>query len=158
MWHNLRTCQVIYDRNGRLEELKQCFNVPYPRQLKENIIKRNRKLLFGTIPAYQTQIEKAVKRRDMISINHRTTAFIESYFDIIFAINELTHPGEKRLVQLCKEQCKILPNHFEKNIHILFYDLYRNFDRVMKDINVIITELQKVLELEIRSPNMENER
>ena len=51
MWHNLRTCKILYDDNGRLTDAQKRFNVPYPGQLKESIIARNRKLLTGTLPA-----------------------------------------------------------------------------------------------------------
>ena len=37
MWHNLRTCKIIYDRDGRLKAAKKRFDVTYPKQLKENI-------------------------------------------------------------------------------------------------------------------------
>ena len=76
---------------------------------------------------------------------NRTAAFMESYFDIIFALNEMTHPGEKRLVQLCKRQCKILPKDFEANIERLFEDLFTEYDAVSKDVDAIIMELEKVI-------------
>lgn len=145
MWHNLRTCKIIYDRDGRLKAAKKRFDVTYPKQLKENIIENNRKLLHAAMPAYKLQIEKAVQRRDIVSINHRTAAFFESYFDIIYAMNEMTHPGEKRLVQLCKEQCKILPKKFEENIEQFFKDLFTEYDAISKDVDAIITELEKVI-------------
>lgn len=144
MWHNLRTCKIIYDESGRLEQSKKRFDVPYPKQLKENIIQRNRNLLSGTMPAYQYQIAKAVGRNDRVSIVHRTAAFMESYFDVIFAVNELTHPGEKRMVNLCKQQCKILPENFEKNIQKLFDDLLTNPEKVKEDIEDIVREVQKI--------------
>lgn len=70
---------------------------------------------------------------------------MESYFDIIFAMNELTHPGEKRLVQLCKKNCKILPNNFEENINRLFVNLYTDYDHIKDDIELIIRELEKCI-------------
>jgi len=145
MWHNLRTCKIIYDRDGRLQAVKARFDVPYPKQLKENIIDRNMNLLSGVMPAYNFQIAKAVERKDLVSVCHRTAAFMESYFDIIWAMNELTHPGEKRLVSLCQKQCKILPANFEENINQLFADLFTDLDRVNEDIERIVGELKKVV-------------
>lgn len=145
MWHNLKTCKIIYDRDGRLQAAKNRFNVAYPKQLKENIIDKNMKLLSDAMPAYKLQIKKAVERNDLVSVGHRTSAFMESYFDIIWAMNELTHPGEKRLVSLCKKQCEILPANFEENINQLYEDLFTDLDRVGEDIDVIITELKKVV-------------
>lgn len=118
------------------------FSVPYPEQLKYNIIKRNYNLLCAAMPAYFNQIEKACKRNDKVSIIHRVTAFLESYFDIIFALNSLTHPGEKRLIELCKQRCTILPNNFETNLNRLFDDMLVHTEKLNEDIKDIITELK----------------
>ena len=37
MWHNLLTCKIIYDKNGRLKKAKERFDIPYPDQLRKNI-------------------------------------------------------------------------------------------------------------------------
>ncbi len=145
MWHNLRTCKIVYDRDGRLAAAKARFDVPYPPLLKERIIERNRKLLRGSMPAYEGQITKAARRGDLVSVNHRTAAFLESYFDILFALNERTHPGEKRLVRLCRQQCAILPDRFEENLERLFADLFAGDGRVVADVGAIIDELEKIL-------------
>lgn len=145
MWSNLITCKIIYDRNGRLTRAKERFNVKYPIELKQNIIKRNMRLLHNSMPSYNHQILKAVSRNDKVNLGNRVTAFMDSYFDVMFALNEITHPGEKRLVQKCKEQCEILPNNFEKNIDELFKDLYINPEKIDVDICEIIKELEKVI-------------
>ena len=145
MWHNLLNSKIIYDKNGNLATVKERFTVPYPEQLKKNIIEHNRKLLHTAMPAYNAQIGKAIDRKDMVSINHRVAAFMESYFDILFARNSLTHPGEKRLVQLCKQECECLPNRFEENINRLFADLFCDMDSVKEDIREIVKELEKIL-------------
>lgn len=144
MWHNLLTCKIIYDKNGRLARAKERFSVPYPPQLKENILDRSWKLLHTSMPAYDGQIAKAVKRGDLVSVNHRTAAFLEAYFDFLFALNETTHPGEKRLVRLCRERCRILPERFEENLDRLFQDLFRAPDRVRGDIEAILSALEKL--------------
>lgn len=141
MWHNLLTCKIIYDRSGRLAGAKERFNVPYPAQLRENILNRSWKLLHAAMPAYDGQILKAAKRGDLVSVNHRAAAFLETYFDYIFAWNRQTHPGEKRLVQICRERCGILPAHFEENLERLFQDLFHAPGQVGGDIEAIIFEL-----------------
>lgn len=145
MWHNLCTCKIVYDANGRLTEAKRRFSVPYPQELKRNIIDRNCKLLYAYMPAYSDQIRKAVKRNDLVSMNHRTAAFMESYFDVIFALNEQTHPGEKRLIRLAKERCAILPNHFEENIQKLYSNLFVNPEAAVAVLEEMIVELKQIL-------------
>ena len=145
MWHNLLNCKIIIDKRGRLKEAKKRFDVAYPEQLKKNILDRNMKLLHTAMPAYDMQIAKALKRGDTVSINHRTAAFMESYFDIIFAMNELTHPGEKRLVSLCKKNCATLPANFEGNIEKLYKSLFTRPDEVNTILADIVAELKKVI-------------
>lgn len=145
MWHNLLTCRILYDRDGRLTAAKQRFAVPYPAQLKQNIIARNRNLLHNTMPAYDGQICKAAARQDLVSVNHRTAAFLESYFDILFALNELTHPGEKRLVSICLETCRILPENFEENLNSLFSHMFCQTEQVQNDLKRILDALVKIL-------------
>jgi len=145
MWHNLNSCRILFDRNGRLTEARHRFHIPYPPQLKQNIIEHNRKLLHGTLPAYDGQILKAVSRQDLISVNHRVSAFLESYFDILFALNEQTHPGEKRLIPLAKERCAILPRDFENNLNALLSHLFAEPELIADDLTAILQELEKIL-------------
>lgn len=145
MWNNLMECEIIYDPDHKLETLKERFNVSYPKQLKENIIYKNKTMLNITVSSYKTQILKAVERKDLNSINHRTAAFLESYFDIIFALNELTHPGEKRLIPLCLKNCKVLPKNFEDNLNRLYKDMFSHTEYIESDLDSILNELEKVI-------------
>lgn len=141
MWHNLNTCKIIFDRCGNLQKAKERFNVPYPAELKNNIINHHMKLLHGSLPAYDKQIAKAASRGDLNSVNHRVACFMETYFDLIFALNERTNPGEKRLVKTCKKQCKILPKEFEENIERVFNDMFSDSGKLKDDLYRIINEL-----------------
>lgn len=148
LWHNIKTCKIVFDRNGRLAEVKQRFDVPYPEELRQNIITRNMNLLHGSMPAYDGQVAKAVKRNDLVSINHRTAAFLESYFDVIFAYNRLTHRGEKRLVQLCKRDCKNLPRDFEENLNGLFASMFVNPESLAKNLQAIYDNIKEMIRLD----------
>lgn len=145
MWHNLRTCKVLFDKSGRLNTAKKRFDVAYPEALRDDILSRNWKLLRTAMPAYEQQILKAVERGDQVSINHRVSAFLESYFDLLFALNRQTHPGEKRLVQLCRETCRILPEQFEENLATLFSHMFLEPEQVAADLDRILTALAKIL-------------
>ena len=145
MWHNLRTCKILCDKSGRLTAAKARFDVPYPAALKENLLRRNILLLRGSMPAYELQINKAAKRGDLVSVNHRVSAFLETYFDILFALNGQTHPGEKRLMLLCREMCPLLPANFEENLNSLFGHMFSQPEKLAEDLDRIVSELVKIL-------------
>ncbi len=145
MWHNLLHSRILYDKNGELESLQNKYRIPYPDELRENIIRKNLRLLTGNLPSYDAQIRKAAARKDLVSVNHRTAAFLESYFDIIFAMNKLTHPGEKRMVQYAKEQAEILPENFETNLDRLFQSIFVDSEKAAQTLEQMIAELKKVI-------------
>jgi len=145
MWHNLINCKILFDRDHRLSAAVKRFSVPYPEELRRNILNHGINLLKNTMPAYQYQINKAIKRGDLVSINHRVSAFLETYFDMLFAVNRQTHPGEKRLITLCQERCPILPEHFEQNLHALFAHMFTDSQTALADLQNILDALEKIL-------------
>ncbi len=125
MWYNLLNSKIIYDQDGRYAALQKKYNLPYPAELKKNIINKQSLLLDQAMPAFSRQIKKALKRQDLLSINHRTSEFFASYFDLLFAFNEQLHPGEKRMLQFAKNNCSHLPQNFENDIQDYFQHLYQ---------------------------------
>lgn len=143
----LNNFQIIYDKDGWLTNLQNSIKTGYPLELKNNIIKRNMMLMRSKpFASYYEQIEKAIKRKDIVSVNHRISAFLASYFDIIFAINEMLHPGEKRLIQYANNNCKILPKDFEKNINNL---LSASDDEILKILDLIFRNLKNTLAISV---------
>jgi Domain of unknown function (DUF4037) len=116
-WHTIRHSIPFSDPHAWFSKLQHRCLIEYPESLRQNIIAMNYPVLRTVIPAYAKQIEKAVAREDLVSINHRLAAFFASYFDIIFAVNRQLHPGEKRLVSLALNNCKSLPANMETDIH-----------------------------------------
>ncbi|WP_314084104.1 DUF4037 domain-containing protein [uncultured Gemella sp.] len=144
-WHNLKNSKVLYDPHKEFHNLQERFEVPFPEELKENIISKNFRLLTGNLPSYDKQIIKVFDRGDFVSVNHRIAAFIESYFDIIFAINELTHPGEKRMILYAKEHSKILPKDFEENMNELLNSMGSTLEHVENNLKNIIKNLEDII-------------
>ena len=141
--HNVATSQILFDRDNWFKNLQSKITGEYPQELKNNIIKRNLMLLCDKKNAsYLEQIKFAIKRDDPVSINHRTAAFLASYFDIIFALNEVFHPGEKREIKYAKRTCKILPENFEENLRELLSSQPEQKEEIL---NKIITKLKKIL-------------
>ncbi|HLL50031.1 MAG TPA: hypothetical protein VK356_05115 [Thermomicrobiales bacterium] len=118
-WHNVLHSQALFDRTGWYGHLKDVATCPYPEPLQRAIIAKNYPMLRRTISSYLTQIERAVRRADSVSVQHRVSALLVSYFDILFAVNELPHPGEKRLLQFAATHCIKTPSHMETQINAL---------------------------------------
>jgi lactoylglutathione lyase len=53
--------------------------------------------------SYRRQIELALNRSDTVSVQHRVTALLASFFDVWFAVERQPHPGEKRLLSHLQE-------------------------------------------------------
>jgi hypothetical protein len=90
---------VLVDRNDWFKALQQrVINASYPDQLVRAVVAKNFPVLGPIISSYEDQIESAFARRDVVSLIHRTAAWLASYFDIVLAANPQYHTGEKRLL------------------------------------------------------------
>ncbi len=148
LWSNVLNSRILYDATGRAASLQKRYTIPYPAELKKNIISKNSPLLKQRIPAYYHQIEKALKRDDVISLNHRMAEFLASYFDILFAINELPHPGEKKLLNISMSQCQKLPEQFEKNMRSLIRMVGTADTSILFEIEATVAYLDALLQQE----------
>lgn len=141
--YTLNICEIVYDKDNWLKNLKSKINTPYPKKLKENIIKRNLMLLKDKpFASYYEQIKKALERKDIVSVNHRLAVFMASYFDIIFAVNEKLHCGEKRLVKYAIDNLKILPKDFEENIEKV---LTQPNENTLEILDNMVENLRKIV-------------
>jgi hypothetical protein len=107
-WYNVLHSRALFDRSGWFASLQKLAGQPYPRELRQAVVSKNYPLLRRNQSSYLHQIELAVQRKDSVSVNHRVAALLASYFDVLFALNELPHPGEKRLIQHAKAGCSRL--------------------------------------------------
>lgn len=146
LWYNFLNSKILFDADGRAGRMQEKFSIPYPQQLKTAIIQKNLPLLKEQIPAYIFQIEKAIKRKDLISINHRLSEFFASYFDIIFAVNELPHPGEKKIIAYLRDKAKSLPENMASDIENIIRTAIAGDLKVVEKINQLIDKLEKVIE------------
>jgi hypothetical protein len=144
-WSNFITSVILYDKHKKAGKLQQKYNIKYPEALKLDIVRKNYPLLREQMPAYYFQIEKAIKRNDYVSINHRVAALLASYFDILFAINEMPHPGEKKLVKILKEKGAKLPFDMEKNLNDLLSSICGFDERILIQVNKLVDNLDNLL-------------
>lgn len=58
---------------------------------------------------------------------------------------QMTHPGEKRMVEYAKDYGKILPKNFEENLTSLFSNMFSDKENTLLILENIVTEIKKVI-------------
>ena len=117
--YNVMHAKLLFDRDGWFASLQARAEQPYPEALRGAIIAKNYPVLRTKLSSYIDQITLALIRDDFVSVNHRITALLASYFDILFAINRSYHPGEKRLVAYALANCPKRPPDFQTQVSAL---------------------------------------
>lgn len=148
LWHNVLTSRVLFDRSGWFGALQAKARQPYPWQLKGAIISKNYPILRDTLSSYRYQLETAIERGDLVSINHRVAAFSASIVDILFAINELPHPGEKRLLEILETHCKKLPQQFGADLSSLSRAAANDHPSLLATLDLLVDRLEELLRSE----------
>ena len=142
--YNIKNSKIIYDKDFKFKSLQEELNKEYPNKLKENIINKNLAVMKDKkCASFFEQLEKAIKRKDIISVNHRITAILSSYFDILFALNKELHPGEKKLIKYAHKLCKLIPENFYNDIeNIINSKLNKN---ILDNVDKLIENLKKII-------------
>ena len=139
--YNIKNSKILYESNDYFKNLQKELNKEYPKKLKDNIIEKNYNVMYAKKSAsFYEQLENAVKRNDIVSINHRITAILASYFDILFAINEELHVGEKKLISYAKKLCSKLPDNFDKDIEDI---INNNNNNILEKVKNLIGNIRK---------------
>ena len=147
-WYNVLHSRVLFDRTGWFEGLHTRAKQTYPSELRRAIMAKNYPLLRHNQSAYLHQIELAVVREDQVSVNHRVTALLASYFDVLFALNELPHPGEKRLIRHAKASCTKLPHDMERQATELLASAAGAGHDTTAKVNTLLDGLEELLQRE----------
>jgi predicted nucleotidyltransferase len=151
-WYNVLSSQILYDRNGWFRALQEAAHQPYPESLRRAIIAKNHPILRRNISSYLHQLERAVARSDLVSINHRVAALLASYFDILFAVNRMPHPGEKRLVEIASEKCAKVPAAMREQVRELIRAVSQGGQGVIERASILIDGLDDLLSAEGLDP------
>jgi len=146
--YTVRNSEIFYDPGGWFAALQDTCRQPYPEALRRNIIALNRPVLRGIIPSYTAQIEKAARRGDLVSLNHRLAALLASFFDILFALNWELHPGEKRLVEQAQSRCARLPVDMPLDVAAVLAASAAGDPRLLDRVETLLDHLDQLLEQE----------
>lgn len=151
-WYNVLSSEILYDRTGWFRALQEAANQPYPESLRRAIIAKNHPILRRSISSYLHQLERAVAHDDLVSINHRVAALLASYFDILFAVNRMPHPGEKRLVEIASEKCAKVPTAMSEQVSELIHAVSQGDQGVIEKASILIDGLDDLLSAEGLDP------
>lgn len=145
MWHNVRTSQLLFDTDGWYLTVLSRASVKYPEELRRAIVAKNQPILSTARGAYRRQIAKALARNDPVSVNHRVTALLASVFDIVFAVNRQTHPGEKRLLEWVQSICPERPPHFVEDVESVLAAAAGGPRNLLASVDVLAAGINEML-------------
>lgn len=147
-WYNVLHSEALFDRAGWFQVLQTRARVSYPPELKSAILAKNFPILRSNMSSYIHQIDLAIARKDPVSLNHRVAALLASYFDILFAVNEMPNPGEKRLVQYVEANCSKQPKGMRQDVESLLRSLSRTDTTSVAAASSLVASLEALLRAE----------
>lgn len=143
IWHNILTSVILFEHDDWFTNLQNRVRVPYSDELAKAVIAKNFPLLKGSLAAHPKELYKAVARDDLVTVHHKIEAILNSYFDVLFALNRELHPGEKRSLSYA-QALTLQPKHMKEDVEALL--LERRPEHVQKIVERLVGELGDLLE------------
>ncbi len=145
IWHTVRTARLLFDRSGWFARLQAWSDQPYPAELRRTIIDLNFPVLRDMIPSYRYNVVKSLPRRDLTFINNEVTWMLASYFDVLFAINNVPHPGAKRLLEQAARLCPRRPPDLARQVAEVLRLAGTGDDELVAAIDRLVDGLEAIL-------------
>jgi hypothetical protein len=145
IWHTIRTARILFDRSGWFGRLQAWSNQPYPPELRHAIIQHNFPVLRDIIPSYRYNVEKSLPRHDLIFINNEITWMLASYFDVLFAVNCVAHPGAKRLLDQAARLCPRRPHDMARQVTEVLRLSTTGAEGLLAAIDALVDGLQEIM-------------
>jgi hypothetical protein len=144
-WHKLMNSYALFDPIEWFEDLKESSDVPYPEGLKTAILRKNLYLLKGCRHWGYSRLKRALHRADIAEVNITISDMLCSYFDIIFAFNNVTHPGRKNMIENAKVYCGKLPHNFEEDVKELILSVSWMSGIITERAKILLDRLEEML-------------
>jgi predicted nucleotidyltransferase len=151
-WHNVRSSTALVDHDGWYAGLQARAACAYPEPLRARIVARNRRVLRELRSSYAVQLERAAVRRDRAGLVNRAAPFLASYFDVVFALNRVPHPGEKRQLAFAERECRRLPAEMSARVDELALAIATPWEeqpaRTRAAVDALVDGLERLLAAE----------
>ncbi len=140
VWYNVLNSIPYFDRGGWFSELQKTAHQPYPDDLMYAIVKKNHPALRKGLSSYKLQIARALERGDFVTVQHRTAGLLASYFDVLFAVNRMPHPGDKRMLDIAEAHCVKRPPQLREQVTAVLYsdDLLLHIDELVDGLDDLL--------------------
>ena len=134
----------LFNRSGWFGRLQEQAYQPYPEELVQAIVAKNHPILRDGIFSWLHQLETAVQSNDFVVVNQKLANLLASYFDIVFAVNHMTYPREKRLLTLAVD-CEKTPPEMAKQVWALLQTAYSPDNQILHPATELLNDLDQLL-------------
>lgn len=143
-YDNLMNSVILFDKSDKIKEIQATNNNLIDDEYVQAIVDLNYPLIYKSMPALFGQFKKALGRKDYNSTVHRLAEYFAIYYDILFALNKASHPGEKRLVELASALTYI-PVDFKTKVNGVFQHMFTDDEKALKYLLQLSKDIEELI-------------
>jgi hypothetical protein len=130
--HAVAHDRLLHDPSGVVGCARDQLNRAFPEATRAALLRHDVPLLRFHL----ARLHQAQGREDLLFVQHLRSTLQLLYFDVLFALNRLYHPGEKRLQEHAR-RCPVRPVEGEAR--------WRRIARLSADDPALVTELEALV-------------